>query len=58
MVAFDEKLKGFAHLHPNENTTPITNDASHTGALTFTFVPPSKGAVSIVGTMQTCSKQE
>ena len=43
MVAFDEKLKGFAHLHPNENTTPITKDASHTGALTFTFVPPSKG---------------
>jgi len=43
MVAFDRALKGFAHLHPEENLLPVNESDSHQGALTFSFRPPSDG---------------
>jgi hypothetical protein len=43
MVAFDPALKGFAHLHPEENLLPVKESDSHQGALTFSFSPPSDG---------------
>ena len=43
MVAFDSTLKGFAHLHPEENVLPAEESDSHEGTLTFAFTPPKPG---------------
>ena len=43
MVAFDSKLRGFAHLHPLENVLPANESDSHRGPLTFSFIPPGNG---------------
>jgi len=43
LVAFDPELKGFAHLHPTEDTLPQTINDIYSGPLTFSFVPPEKG---------------
>jgi hypothetical protein len=43
MVAFDENLKGFAHLHPEENALPAGKEDIFEGPLTFTFSPPKEG---------------
>ena len=43
MVAFDSSLKGFAHLHPSEETLPRVLLDAHSGALVFRFVPPAVG---------------
>ena len=44
MVAFDSSLKGFAHLHPSEETLPRSKEDAHSGPLQFTFVPPQQGS--------------
>jgi len=43
MVAFDGDLKGFAHLHPEENLLPVGEGDLHEGPLSFTFTPPKQG---------------
>ena len=43
MVAFDGELKGFAHLHPEENLLPVGEGDLHEGPLSFTFTRPNKG---------------
>lgn len=43
MVAFDSKIKGFAHLHPKENISIESSADSHNGKLTFVFSPPASG---------------
>ena len=43
MVAFDGDLKGFAHLHPEENLLPADKEDLHEGPLSFTFTPPKQG---------------
>ncbi len=43
MVAFDSSLKGFAHLHPNEDSLPRSTEDVHKGALVFRFLPPQDG---------------
>ena len=43
MVAFDPKLKGFAHLHPQESVLPSSESDFHEGTLTFSFSPPGEG---------------
>ena len=43
MVAFDGELKGFAHLHPEENLLPVGEGDLHEGPLSFTFTPPKQG---------------
>ena len=44
MVAFDSNLKGFAHLHPSDETLPRSKEDAHSGPLHFTFVPPQEGS--------------
>lgn len=43
LVAFDPTLKGFAHLHPNEESLPKSNKDIHLGKLVFNFSPPQNG---------------
>ena len=44
MVAFDQDLNGFAHLHPLENPLPPKRDDLQAGELTFNFLPPQEGS--------------
>ncbi len=43
LVAFDPKLKGFAHLHPTQTFLPRSKEDIHSGPLSFSFMPPSAG---------------
>ena len=43
MVAFDPELKGFAHLHPTETFLPSSENDTHSGSLSFSFMPPKAG---------------
>ena len=43
LVAFDDERRGFAHLHPKENLTPVEGRLTHAGSLTFSFRPPASG---------------
>ena len=43
LVAFDDDLRGFAHLHPAENLQPLNRAEDFLGSLSFGFRPPSSG---------------
>jgi len=43
LVAFDDECRGFAHLHPKENSISVDGKKSHVGPLTFGFRPPGVG---------------
>ena len=58
MVAFDENLNGFAHLHPITDDTPSSEYNLHNGPLTFSFSAPKDGIYRLWAQVKTSAKKE
>ena len=53
MVAFDNNLNGFAHLHPLSEDLPSSNQTTYKGPLTFGFSPPGRGVYRLWAQVKT-----
>ncbi len=58
MVAFDQKVNGFAHLHPLEDTRPLKKSETYKGNLTFGFSAPNPGVYRLWAQVKTSPKNE
>ena len=58
MVAFDNDLNGFAHLHPITDSIPNSENLTHCGPLTFVFTAPKEGIYRLWAQVKTSSTQE
>jgi len=58
MVAFDNDLNGFAHLHPITDTIPSSENQTHQGPLSFGFTAPNEGIYRLWAQVKTSSTKE
>lgn len=58
MVAFDNKISGFAHLHPIMDILPLSRDDVFTGSLTFGFSAPKPGIYRLWAQVKTTVDKE
>ena len=58
MVAFDESVKGFAHLHPLGDNRPLLDTETFSGPLTFGFSAPNDGIYRLWAQVKTKSDDQ
>jgi hypothetical protein len=58
MVAFDDEMNGFAHLHPISENVPSSENTTHTGPLSFGFTAPKYGIYRLWAQIKTTTEKE
>ena len=58
MVAFDDEMNGFAHLHPISENVPSSENTTHTGPLSFGFTAPKYGIYRLWAQVKTTTEKE
>lgn len=58
MVAFDENLSGFAHLHPITDEIPSSQNTIYNGPLSFSFTAPKSGIYRLWAQVKTTIDEE
>ena len=58
MVAFDNTLNGFAHLHPLSENLSNSKQITYQGPLTFGFSPPNRGVYRLWAQVKTTLNKE
>ena len=58
MVAFDDEMNGFAHLHPISENVPSSENTTHTGPLSFGFTAPKYGTYRLWAQVKTTTEKE
>ena len=58
MVAFDDEMNGFAHLHPISENVPSSENTTHTGPLSFDFTAPKYRMYRLWAQVKTTTEKE
>ena len=58
MVAFDENVRGFAHLHPFGENRPLSENETFSGPLSFGFSAPKDGIYRLWAQVKTNKSEE